>query len=454
MARLTVDEIEDGITCDFDESEAKFLETDFLDEQAANVNNVMERAVPHWALPLLRPCRYKFVKGGRGSGKSHEMAEALVEACVLDPNLSAVCIREVQKSMRFSSKRLVENKIRSMGVSRLFRVLETHIERINGNGIILFQGMQDHTADSIKSLEGFRLAWIEEAASISARSLQLLIPTIRSDNPDSDDEAEIWASWNPDQDTDAIEQLAAKLAADPDAIIIHVNYDENPHLPVTLYKEVQRFIRTDPEAFDHVYKGGYNTKSRAQIFAGKWCVDEFEPQAHWDGPYHGLDFGFSEDPMACVRMWIGEWGGGEALYIEREAYSAQLGIDAHYEFINKRIPDIAHYEVRCDNARPDSIDYLERHGMPFAVPCSKGKGSVEDGIEFIKSFAKIVIHTRCTNMIDEAKLYKHKVDAKSGQVLPTIVDKFNHLWDAVRYGLEPVMKNNQADRRFAAMGAD
>ena len=453
MARLTVDEMEDGILVDMDDSEHRLLNIDFEDEQAASDNATLTRAVPNWALPLLRPKRYKFVKGGRGSGKSHEMAEQLVEACVLDPNLSAVCIREVQKSMRFSSKRLVENKIRALGVSRLFRILETHIERIGGTGIILFQGMQDHTADSIKSLEGFRVAWIEEASSISARSLQLLIPTIRSDNPDSDAEAEIWATWNPDLDTDAIEQLAAKLANDPDAIIIHVNYDENPHLPVTLYKEVQRFIKTDPEAFDHVYKGGYNTKSRAQIFAGKWVVDEFDPQPHWDGPYHGLDFGFADDQMAAVRLWIGDYGGAEALYIEREAYATRLSIDAHYDFLERRLPDIAHYEVRCDNARPDSIDYLERHGLPFAVPCSKGKGSVESGIEFIGSFAKIIIHTRCENMIDEAKLYKYKVDSKSGQVLPTIVDKFNHLWDAARYALEPVMKNDQADRRFAAMGA-
>lgn len=452
VRRATFDELEDGILCDMDDAEQKLLDASFRDEDES-ASTTIQRDVPNWAQPLLRPARYKFVKGGRGSGKSHEIAEQLVEACVLDPHLSAVCIREVQKSMRFSNKRLVENKIRKLGVSHLFRVLETHIERLGGTGIILFQGMQDHTADSIKSLEGFRVAWIEEASSVSARSLELLIPTIRADNDDGE-EAEIWATWNPDQDSDAIEQLAAKLAGDPSAVIIHVNYDENPHLPRTLYKEVQRFLKTDPEAFAHVYKGAYNIKSRAQIFGGKWIVDEFEPQADWDGPYHGLDFGFAEDPMAAVRVWIGPYGGGEALYIEREAYSAQLSIDKHVGFLGKRLPDVHQYEVRCDNARPDSIDYLERNGLPFAVPCSKGKGSVEDGIEFIHSFAKIVIHSRCTNMQDEAKLYKYKVDSRSGQVLPAIVDKFNHLWDAVRYALEPVMKNDQADRRFAAMGAD
>lgn len=451
MRRATFDDLEDGVLVDMDDAESKLLNADF--EDADHDSSTMNRDVPAWAEPLLRPARYKLVKGGRGSGKSHEMAEQLVEACVLDPHLSAVCIREVQKSMRFSSKRLVENKIRAMGVAHLFRILETHIERLGGTGIILFQGMQDHTADSIKSLEGFRIAWIEEAASVSARSLELLIPTIRCDNEDGL-ESEIWATWNPDQDTDAIEQLAAKLAGDQDAIIVHVNYDENPHLPVTLYKEVQRFLKTDPEAFAHVYKGAYNVKSRAQIFGGRWTVDEFDPQPDWDGPYHGLDFGFAEDPMAAVRMWIGPYGGGEALYIEREAYATQLGVDKHYNFLERRLPRIGDYEVRCDNARPDSIDYLVRHGIPNAVPCSKGKGSVEDGIEFINSFVKIVIHTRCENMQDEAKLYKYKVDAKSGQVLPTIVDKFNHLWDAVRYGLEPVMKNDNAERRFAALGAD
>lgn len=441
--RRSIDDLEDGECIDLDAVEDR-LEWD-EDESDATT---FQRNVPYWAMPLLRPARFKLVKGGRGSGKSHEIAEQLVEDCVADPDLPCVCIREVQKSMRFSSKRLIENKIRSLGVSHLFTSRETHIERNGGSGLILFQGMQDHTADSIKSLEGFKRAWIEEASSVSHLSLEYLIPTMRVDG------AEIWATWNPNEATDAIEQLAEKLKDDPDAVIVHVNYDQNPHLPMTLYKEVQRFLKTDADAFGHVYLGEYNIKSVAQIFGGKWMVDEFEPQDHWDGPYHGLDFGFSTDPMAAVRMWIGPWGGDEALYIEYEAYSTGLEIDDHPEFVMKRIPGIEEYELRCDSARPDSISYLQRHGLPRAVPCSKGKGSVEDGIEFIKGFAKIVIHRRCVNMQDEAKLYKYKVDKRSGQVMPAIVDKFNHLWDAVRYGLEPVMKNDGAEQRFLALGAD
>ncbi|MCB0448419.1 MAG: phage terminase large subunit, partial [Gelidibacter sp.] len=136
---------------------------------------------PKWALPLLKPKRYKGAKGGRGSGKSHFFGEALVEAMVLDPNTSAVCIREIQKSLKFSAKRLIEDKIESMGVSNLFTITQSEIRANKGRGVILFQGMQDHTADSIKSLEGFNIAWVEEAQTLSKKSLQLLRPTIRAE---------------------------------------------------------------------------------------------------------------------------------------------------------------------------------------------------------------------------------------------------------------------------------
>src|SRR5690625_4607712 len=107
----------------------------------------IEIATPRWAVPLLAPARYKGAKGGRGSGKSHFYAELAVETMVADPDHRFVCIREVQKSLKFSVKELVENKIRALGVSHLFEITLTEIRRVGGNGIMIFQGMQDHTAD-------------------------------------------------------------------------------------------------------------------------------------------------------------------------------------------------------------------------------------------------------------------------------------------------------------------
>jgi phage terminase large subunit len=118
------------------------------------------------------------------------MAGAAVEHCLLNPGSRIVCIREVQKTLAQSAKLLIENKIQEFGVGRHFRVLYDRIQT-PGDGLIIFQGMVDATAESIKSLEGYNIAWVEEAQTLSARSLALLKPTIRADA------SEIWFSWNP-----------------------------------------------------------------------------------------------------------------------------------------------------------------------------------------------------------------------------------------------------------------
>ena len=139
--------------------------------------------------PLLAPARYKGAYGGRGSGKSHFFGELLVESCQAERGTLAVCIREAQRTLAQSSKRLVESKIVSLGVGSGFKIFSDKIET-PGDGIIIFRGMQDHTSESIKSLEGFGIAWIDEAQTLSARSLSLLRPTIRTQG------SALWASWN------------------------------------------------------------------------------------------------------------------------------------------------------------------------------------------------------------------------------------------------------------------
>ena len=166
----------------------------------------LEIATPRWCLPLLQPRRYKGAKGGRSSGKSHFYAEYLVQEMVEDPDLRFVCIREVQRSLRYSAKALIEDKIRKLGVSHLFDPLDREIRRRGGKGVVIFEGMQNHTADSIKSLEGFRRCWVEEAHNLSKRSLELLTPTIRAEG------SEIWFSWNPETPDAPVEKLFQRLA--------------------------------------------------------------------------------------------------------------------------------------------------------------------------------------------------------------------------------------------------
>ena len=408
----------------------------------------LDIGTPRWAVPLLsRSIRYVGAKGSRSSGKSHFFAERLVEKAVENPDLLWVCIREIQKSLKFSAKRLVENKIRALGVGHLFDIQKDEIHRIGGEGVILFQGMQDHTADSIKSLEGFDGAWVEEAQSLSARSLELLDPTIRNDH------SQLWFSWNPEQATDAVENLFRELGLNPslaindpqygeDCVLVHVNYLQNPWCPKVSRDQANRMKRKNFEKYQHTWLGGYNTKSKSQVFAGYWRVDEFEPLAHWDGPYQGTDFGFAEDPTVSVRCWIGD----ERVWIEYADGRANMDLDETATYYDKAIPNFNDYETKADNARPESISHLKKNGMPRMRPVIKWPGSVKDGIEWLKSFEEIVIHTRCKRMIEEARLYSYKTN-KAGEVLSDVVDSDNHGWDAVRYAFSKLIKSPKKKAR-------
>ena len=395
--------------------------------------SALQIATPRWCLPLLAPKRYKGAYGGRGSGKSHFFAELLVEEHIADPDMQSVCVREIQKSLQFSAKKLIESKIYALGVSHLFEILQNEIRRKDGRGLIIFQGLQDHTADSIKSLEGFNRAWIEEAQSISRRSMELLLPTIRAP------QSEIWFSWNPENPDDPVEQLFR--SEESDSIAVKVNYTDNPFLPDTLRQEAERHRRNDPDTFDHVWLGGYNTRSESQVFKGKYVIREFTPDWTYNEPLFGCDFGFSVDPTALVQLYVKE----NTLFIYKEAGKVGLELDDMAAYVLERLPELKRYPLACDNARPESISYIKRHGLTGAYGVEKGKGSVEDGVEFIKSFDNIVIHPDCEHVAQEFRLYSYKEDTRTGDILPKLEDKHNHYIDAIRYALEKMMKRSRYD---------
>lgn len=209
--------------------------------------------------PLLQPARYKGAWGGRGSGKSHFFAEMLVEDHVRFPGLRSVCIREVQKSLKESSKRLIEDKIQKLGVGKMFDVLKDEIKTPSG-GAIIFQGMQDHTAESIKSLEGMDRAWVEEAQTLSQRSLSLLRPTIRKAG------SEIWASWNPTRKTDAVDDFLRQKKPD-DAIVVKANWRDNPWFNDVMERERQSDLRLYPDRYEHIWEGDYAKALEGAYFA-------------------------------------------------------------------------------------------------------------------------------------------------------------------------------------------
>ena len=169
-------------------------------------------------------------------------------------------------------------------------------------------------------------------------------------------------------------------------------------------------------------------------------IAEFIPGDGWDGPYHGLDYGFSQDPTAAIKVWVHD----RKLMIEREAGRVGLEIDETPAYLMQRIPGIERHIVRADSARPESTSYLKRHGLPQTLSVEKWPGSVEDGVAHLRSYDEIVVHPRCVETIRETRLYSYKVDRLSGDILPVIVDANNHYMDALRYALAPLMQRRDA----------
>lgn len=389
--------------------------------------------------PLLLPSRYKGAHGGRGSGKSHFFAERMVEEHMAG-KIDTVCIREVQRSLNQSVKKLIENKIEKMGVQKHFKCLTTHIESAYG-GMILFQGMQNHTADSIKSLEGYKIAWIEEAHSLSQRSLDLLRPTIRAED------SEIWASWNPENATDPIDAFLRGEGAPKDAIVVEANFMDNPWFPEVLRREMEYDRARDPDKYAHVWCGKYLQNSEARVFKN-WTIEEFEAPPGTTFRL-GADWGFASDPSVLVRCYLD----GRKLYVDHEAYMVGCEIDRLPDLFD-RVPDSRKWFITADSARPETISYMRNHGFPRINAAVKGAGSLEEGVEFLKSY-DIVVHPRCIHLIDELTLYSYKIDKLTGVILPILQDKKNHVIDSLRYACEGVRraKKPSTDRKTNSRAA-
>lgn len=278
--------------------------------------------------PLLEPARYKGAHGGRGSGKSHNFAELLIEECLATKGTLAVSIREVQKTLKESSKRLIENKLQDFGLGPRhgFKVFNEVIQT-PGDGQIVFQGMQDHTAESIKSLEGYRIAWVEEAQTLSHRSLQLLRPTIRLEK------SELWFGWNPRRRTDAVDQLLRGESLPTGAVVVRANWRDNPRFPSVLEAERLDCLRLQPEQYDHVWEGGYATVLEGAYYAASLNLARQE----------GRIGRVSADPLMTLRIFVDIGGTGA----RADAFTMWVA-----QFIGK--------EIRV-------LDYYESVGQPLAT---------------------------------------------------------------------------------------
>ena len=397
---------------------------------------VLEIATPRVFLPLVEAARYKGAFGGRGSGKSHFFGELAIERSICAPT-DIVCVRENQKSLDQSVKKLLEHKIEKLNAGAYFEVQDKRILASNG-GRIIFQGMQNHTAESIKSLEGYDIAWVEEAQTLSQRSLDMLRPTIRKNG------SELWFSWNPRHETDPVDALLRGETPPPNATVVEANYSDNPWFPDVLRAEMEYDRSRDPEKYSHVWLGAYERNSEARVFKN-WRVQEFDAP---DGVIFrlGADWGFSVDPSVLIRCHID----GTRLYVDYEAYMIGCEI-VNLPALFMSVPDAEKWPMVADSSRPETISHMRNNGFPKILSAVKGPRSLEEGVEWLKSF-DIVVHPRCKHLIDELTLYSYKTDPLTGAVLPMLADKDNHCIDALRYACEGVRRaqKQQTVRRVIA----
>lgn len=377
--------------------------------------------VPAVFRPLLKPKRYKGAWGGRGSGKSHFFAGLAVLSMATVPGFRIVCVREIQNSIKDSVKQLIEDRIAALGLDAFFTITDQEIRGANGS-LCIFRGLQNHTAASIKSLEGFHVAWVEEAQTITQKSLDLLTPTIRAPG------SELWFSWNPVSEDDPIDAFLRGQPPD-NAVVVKCNWNDNPFFPESLREDMERDRARDPGKYLHVWEGAYRTLSETRIFKN-WRVGSYDPpdRVIW---YPGVDFGFAIDPTFALRCCLID---DRTLYVDYEACEVGVPTEALPLLIG-RIPEFAKWSARGDSARPETIDYLNRHGFPRLRGARKGKGSVEDGISFLQGM-DIVVNPRCPNLIRELSSYAWRTDPRTGAILPEPEDKNNHGIDALRYACE------------------
>lgn len=390
--------------------------------------------------PLLKPSRYKGAWGGRGSGKSHIFAEMLIEDALMNPGLRSVCVREVQKSLRESAKRLIEDKLKAFGLGEKqgFKILVDRIET-PGGGVIIFQGMQDHTAESIKSLEGFSRAWIEEAQTLSARSLGLLRPTIRATG------SELWFSWNPTRKSDPVDQMLRGPETPTDAIVVRANYSENPWFPSVLEQERLDCLRTQPDQYPHIWEGDYATvltgayyakhlqEAREQGRIGNVAKDPLmEVKAFWD-------IGFNDS----TAIWIAQFVGREIRVLDY--YEAQgQPLAAHLDWLRTRGWSGVVCVLPHDGAHGNAItgirfeDHIRQAGFKAYSVENQGKGAAMKRVEAARRlFPSIWFNEETTRPgLDAIGWYHEKRDEARNIGLGPDHDWSSHAADA--FGLMAV----------------
>jgi len=388
--------------------------------------------LPPKLIPVfLGDARYRGAFGGRGSGKSFSFAKMLAVRGKMKP-IRILCARELQSSIKESVHNEIVAAISSEPwLDDSYEYGESFIRGTNGTEFI-FKGLR-HNYKEIKSTADVDICWVEEAEAVSEKSWRTLIPTIRNKG------SEVWLTWNP-EDKDTPTNRRFRKNVPPRSKIVELNYKDNPWFPDELEAERLHDQQYNIEMYSHIWEGQYLEITEAQIFRDHYDVKDFEIDHEFGFPLLGMDFGFAQDPTTCVECYIKD----DILYIRRDCGRVGLDLDDTPNYIIERMPIASDFVIRADSARPESISYLSRHGLPMMESVKKWPGSIADGISFIRAFKRVIIHTDACGCADEFRKYQYKVDSRTGDIVPVPLDKDNHYIDAVRYALANMIRNGKS----------
>jgi phage terminase large subunit len=409
------------------------------------------------------PSRYKVPYGGRGASKTWGVTGVAVAMGAIK-QLRFLCTREYQSSIKESVHQVLSSRIIDLGLAPYYDVTQEairgKIRDADGRRTeYIFAGIRTDPA-KVKGTEDIDVCLLEEAEKVSRESWKFLVPTVRNRRGGS----EIWAIFNPQDEKDPTYQ---KFVAHPPPIarVAKLNYYDNPWFPADLELDRQDLLRQIREAadddertqlqqdYDHIWEGECQKRTDASVFRRRVVIEPFgDPDPNLQlRLFFGADWGFANDPTALVRMWVTtNEDKSEELWISHEAYGWRVSNDEIPQLFDS-VPGSRLWSIKADCARPETIEHVAKFGFSIEA-AEKWPGSLEDGIAHVQAFRRIHIHPRCKHLQEEARLYSYKIDRVTGEVLPIVLDKWNHGWDAVRYGLDGFIQRRGAMGVWEGLG--
>jgi len=393
---------------------------------------------------LLKSAAYSqfWFSGGRGSTKSSFIAIQIIHEIMKDPEANGIAFRKYTNTIRNSIYSTLLWAIYTLGVEHKFKATVAPFEltyMATGQKIILL-GLDDpKKIKSINIKDGyFKILWFEELEEYNGMEE---IRSVQQSVLRGGDEFIEFLSYNPPRDPQAWVNKE-KEAINEDRYKHHSTYLDVPPewLGSRFIADAERLKETDDDLYQCEYMGLAIGLSDSVIFNKKYVIQPFDPEEWWS-PLFGADWGFAADPSVLLKLWIGPHDdyGDKCLYIEYAEYGYRVDTPDLPDMYDK-IPGSKKYKIRADCSRPETISQMVGLGYQV-IAADKWPGSIEDGITFIRSYDKIIIHTRCEEMAEEARLYSYKIDKITKDILPETVDKYNHGWDSVRYALSNMIKN-------------